>query len=52
MKRFFCLGITIVMLITSVAFASPQTIDLETMSLEELTALSNAVQAAISPQHC
>jgi uncharacterized protein YcfL len=47
MKKFACLLIVCSMLLGCSALAETQTVDLETMSLEELTALRDEVNAAI-----
>jgi hypothetical protein len=49
MKRFFLLALFVVMALSlQVAYAAPQTIDLDTMTKEELTALDNNVHAALA----
>lgn len=47
MRKFFTLFLALLLISTS-ALADPQTIDLDEMSLEELTQLKNAVNAALA----
>lgn len=48
MKKVIVLTLALLIAFTPIAFAAPRTIDLETMTVEELTALKNEVSAAIS----
>ena len=47
MRRLF-IAVLALLLLSSSALAAPQTIDLDTMSMEELTALKNEVSAALT----
>lgn len=47
MKKFFSLALAIALLCASPALAAPQTIDLETMSYEELVALKDQINLAM-----
>lgn len=48
MKRFLVMTVALLVLMTFSVYAEPRTIDLETMTIEELQALNSEVQAAIA----
>ena len=47
MKRLFCAILAFTLLLTSAAFAAPETIDLETMPYDELVALKDRINLAM-----